>query len=96
MQHCDSGWKPGAIHKKKMGGVLYEFNVLQRTGGSYELWKLYRDFKRKHAESGVFAAGRGTFLTLLRYVTEEARSKACLSYYYVRILDTFEIAFKVY
>jgi hypothetical protein len=30
-------------------------------------------------------------LTLLRYVTVEARSKACLSYYYVRMLDTFEI-----
>jgi hypothetical protein len=29
--------------------------------------------------------GRGTFLSLLRFVTAESRSKSCLSYYYVRL-----------
>jgi hypothetical protein len=89
--HSPLGWKPGAINRKRIGGLLYEFNVLQRTGGATEMWKKYQSFKKTFAIKGLFAAGRGTFLTLLRYVTVEARSKACLSYYYVRMLDTFEI-----
>jgi hypothetical protein len=35
--------------------------------------------------------GRGTFLALLDYVTEESRSKACLSYYYVRLIESFAL-----
>jgi hypothetical protein len=38
-----------------------------------------------------FQAGRGTFLSLLHYVTEESRSKSCLSYYYVRLVETFDL-----
>ena len=35
--------------------------------------------------------GRGTFMTMLKYVTEPTTSKACLSYYYIRLLDTFQL-----
>jgi hypothetical protein len=38
-----------------------------------------------------FQAGRGTFLSLLHYVTEESRSKSCLSYYYVCLVETFDL-----
>ena len=30
-------------------------------------------------------------MTMLKYVTEPTTSKACLSYYYIRLLDTFQL-----
>jgi hypothetical protein len=39
----------------------------------------------------VWKPGRGTFLELLKYVTSESHSKSCLSYYYVRLIETFDL-----
>ena len=91
---CPLGWKPGVIKRVVAGGEEYKFNVLQRAGKKSDMWKLFAVDKAKMKatmKDDIWLPGRGTFMAFLKLVTEEVRSKACLSYYYVRLLDTFNL-----
>jgi hypothetical protein len=92
--HCPLGWKPGVIKTFRVAGKIYEFNVLQRAGSATELWREYAKHKaalRKTLGDSSWLPGRGTFMMFLKYVTDEVRSLACLSYYYIRLLGTFDL-----
>jgi hypothetical protein len=89
--HCSLGWKPGVLKKHKVQGNDYEFNVLCRSDTGTALWTLYKEQRGEVLPHVMWRPGRGTFFLLLRYITEESRSKACLSYFYVRLCDTFDL-----
>ena len=91
--HCPLGWKPGAVKTYRVQSKRYDVHRLNRSSGATELWRLYSAAKKRFRvenETSEWLPGRGTFMTLLKYVTEQTSSKACLSYYYIRLLDTFE------
>ena len=92
---CPLGWKPGRIKTVIEGGVQYKFNVLQRAGKASLLTKRYAVHKKQKREKfedpNTWIPGRGTLLAFLKLVTEEVRSKACISYYYIRLVDTFQL-----
>ncbi len=90
-KNCAQGWKPGAIKKHVVARQSYAFNVMYRNGSGNEAWKQYQTASKNAKHVGdAFQLGRGSFLTLLGLVTERVRSKACLSYFYTRLTETFD------
>ncbi len=75
-----------------LGGTGYKFNKLLRTDIVRKICAAYAE---QHKRSGWldfpghFRPGRDTLRSFLKYVTERTRKKACLSYYYVRLIETF-------
>jgi hypothetical protein len=89
--NCAQGWKPGTIKKHVVAGHTYSFNVMYRNGSGNEAWIQYHKAAKNDKHVGnAFQLGRGSFLTLLGLVTERVRSKACLSYFYTRLTETFD------
>jgi hypothetical protein len=90
--NCPIGWKPGIITRFSLGGVEYQMPVLARIGDVKEMWTAY---KLAHKALGNVSSprkwtpGEGTFKTFLRYITRQIHSRSCLSYYYLKMLDTF-------
>jgi hypothetical protein len=75
-------------------GEGYRFNKVQRTASIRVIWQAYQSYQKSIALNVVtpgtsFKPGRDTLRQLLKYVTAPCRSKACLSFYYVRLVDTF-------
>ncbi len=89
--NCAQGWKPGVIKKHVVAGQSYAFNVMYRNGSGNEAWKQYQRASKTEKHVGdAYQLGRGSFLTLLGMVTERVRSKACLSYFYTRLVETYD------
>ena len=75
-----------------MEGVAYAFNKLLRTDSINCICDLYTDYKKiwkLQLLPGSFQPGRDTLRTFVKYVTERSRQKSCLSYFYVRLIETF-------
>jgi hypothetical protein len=89
---CPLGWKPYNVRTYVLGGTGYKFNKLLRTESVRKICEAYAQHHERSGWEdlpGTFRPGRDTLRSFLKYVTERTRKKACLSYYYVRLIETF-------
>jgi hypothetical protein len=89
---CPLGWKPYSLRTYVLSGTAYKFNKLLRTESVRKICGAFAEHQKRSADiPGTFRPGRDTLRKFLKYVTERTRKKACLSYYYVRLIETFEM-----
>jgi hypothetical protein len=87
---CPLGWKPYSLRTYVLTGTAYKFNKLLRTESVRKICGAFAEHQERYADiPGTFRPGRDTLRKFLKYVTERTRKKACLSYYYVRLIETF-------
>ncbi len=89
------GWKPGATKIVVIDDFEYKFNLLQCPDSFWELWWKYKGTKETWEgalpKEMTGKPGRDAFFTMLKLITVKCRSKSCLDYYYVRLIETFEM-----
>ncbi len=89
---CPLEWKPYSVQTYVLGGAAYKFNKLLRSDSIRKICAAYAEHHERSGWQdfpGTFRPGRHTLRSFLKYVTERTRKKACLSYYYVRLIETF-------
>jgi hypothetical protein len=89
------GCKPGATKTVVIDDYEYKFNLLQCPDSFLELSRKYEGTKEtwEGALSNEMTGkpGRDAFFAMLKLITVKCRSKSCLDYYYVRLIETFEM-----